>query len=395
MKKLCFNQIPSKLYIFGAGRVAQAVVLTLMCLKVEICGIVVTNKRRNYNDIEGIKVYSLEEYKAVKDETSLVLAVREQYINEILQELQDEKNIYTINLKDCIPILERKVSFKWKSEILKLRDKITDQEYIFFLKKDVRRIRYSSEVNVAESCNLNCQCCNHFSPLAKEKYLDIDGFSRDLHRMKDLFKDKIGKLMLLGGEPLLNPNIVPIMHMSRKILGNSCTIKVITNGLLLPKMKDEFWDECISSNIALEYTKYPVQFDYIQIENEIRGKGISISNESDEKVKTTYKLPLVDLESGLDGTLNYVKCNLANQCIVLKEGRLYPCPIGANVKIFNEYYNKKFPTNQNGIDIYHHDYREIIAFLSEVIPMCQYCDICNYEYNIPWAISRKSITEWM
>lgn len=83
MKKLCFNQIPSKLYIFGAGRVAQAVVLTLMCLKVEICGIVVTNKRRNYNDIEGIKVYSLEEYKAVKDETSLVLAVREQYINEI------------------------------------------------------------------------------------------------------------------------------------------------------------------------------------------------------------------------------------------------------------------------------------------------------------------------
>ena len=91
--------------------------------------------------------------------------------------------------------------------------------------------------------------------------------------MKDLFKDKIGKLMLLGGEPLLNPNIVPIMHMSRKILGNSCTIKVITNGLLLPKMKDEFWDECISSNIALEYTKYPVQFDYIQIENEIRGKG--------------------------------------------------------------------------------------------------------------------------
>ena len=174
MKKLCFNQIPSKLYIFGAGRVAQAVVLTLMCLKVEICGIVVTNKRRNYNDIEGIKVYSLEEYKAVKDETSLVLAVREQYINEILQELQDEKNIYTINLKDCIPILERKVSFKWKSEILKLRDKITDQEYIFFLEKQLRSRNYTIEVNVADSCNLNCQCCNHFSPLAKEKYLDIE-----------------------------------------------------------------------------------------------------------------------------------------------------------------------------------------------------------------------------
>lgn len=168
MKKLCFNQIPSKLYIFGAGRVAQAVVLTLMCLKVEICGIVVTNKRRNYNDIEGIKVYSLEEYKAVKDETSLGLAVREQYINEILQELQDEKNIYTINLKDCIPILERKVSFKWKSEILKLRDKITDQEYIFFLEKQLRSRNYTIEVNVADSCNLNCQCCNHFRHLQRK-----------------------------------------------------------------------------------------------------------------------------------------------------------------------------------------------------------------------------------
>ena len=34
-----------------------------------------------------------------------------------------------------------------------------------------KREEFLLEVNLADHCNLNCQCCDHFSPLAKECFL--------------------------------------------------------------------------------------------------------------------------------------------------------------------------------------------------------------------------------
>ena len=52
------------------------------------------------------------------------------------------------------------------------------------------------EVNLADHCNLNCQCCDHFSPIAKKTFLDFEQYVRDIHRISELSGGKIGLMKL-------------------------------------------------------------------------------------------------------------------------------------------------------------------------------------------------------
>lgn len=390
-----------KIYIFGAGRVSESLVVALKSCNINVSGIVVTNLNNNFKYIEGIPVISLQDYSGRCMDTMLIIAVREKYIDEVINEVTSLKidQIVKIDIKKCISILEGVFHSQIKNEkrmitINNYRKNLSDEEYMFFLEKQIRNGNLTIEVNVVDHCNLNCQSCNHFSPLSEKKYLNIDLYKDDLFRLKEVCKSKIGKFMLLGGEPLLHKKINEILIITRRILGSDVSIKIITNGLCISEMPESFWKICKQNDIALEYTEYPVKLNYESLKKKIKDKyGVIICNESAERVKTTYKLPLVD--SKLDPYLNYMKCNLANQCIVLKEGRLYPCPIAANIDIFNKYYNKTYPTKENGIDIYLNEYDDIADFLANPVSMCQYCDICNYQYNIPWATSKKKIGEWM
>jgi hypothetical protein len=60
------------------------------------------------------------------------------------------------------------------------------------------------DVHLAEHCNLRCIGCEHFSPLAKEEFLDIDSFKKDCIRLSELTNKDLEEMFLLGGEPLLN-----------------------------------------------------------------------------------------------------------------------------------------------------------------------------------------------
>ena len=36
------------------------------------------------------------------------------------------------------------------------------------------------EIHITEHCNLNCTCCEHFSPLAQEENITMEDFSANL-----------------------------------------------------------------------------------------------------------------------------------------------------------------------------------------------------------------------
>jgi hypothetical protein len=61
---------------------------------------------------------------------------------------------------------------------------------------------------------------------------------RDLAGMKPLVHFKV--LQMVGGEPTLNKNLVALINVARAS-GIADAISVITNGSLLPKMADDFW----------------------------------------------------------------------------------------------------------------------------------------------------------
>lgn len=121
------------------------------------------------------------------------------------------------------------------------------------------------EVHLTEHCNLNCKGCDNYSPLAEKEFLDIEEFKRDCGRLSELFKGKIEELSLLGGEPLLHPQIADFLEISRKNFPIG-EIRIITNGLLLPKMNEKFWENCRKYDIVISPTRYPINFDYEGVE---------------------------------------------------------------------------------------------------------------------------------
>lgn len=139
----------------------------------------------------------------------------------------------------------------------------------------------SIEVDIVSHCNLNCKSCTHFSPIAKPWYIDINDFKNDVTKVSELLTDeKVGRLYILGGEPLLHHQISEILRIARDAY-RRIPIIIITNGFLLPKMDEEFWRVCAKENIEIEVTRYPVSYDYSQIKR--------LAEEMKGKVKIVYK----------------------------------------------------------------------------------------------------------
>ena len=391
--------------IFGAGNIARAFIISLRetigLHALNLVGCMVSNIYVNAKDIEGVPVYSIDYMSKYHREAKVLIAVKNEYMKSIENLLIQHGMMHYrgVDLDECIQVME----VEWKKNTKKAalfehsfeEGNFSKEEYLMFLEKQLKRNVLSFEVNFVNHCNLNCQCCNHFSPLAKASFLDKYKYASDLKRIHELFGNRIGRLMLLGGEPLLHPEIEELLQITRDNLPDA-SLYLITNGLLFSKMSQNFWRLCNNLRIGIKVTKYPLKFDYAKWERYALEHGVDLSDESTEPIKTTYRLPLKE-NGGLDPYRNYMKCYHANMCVVLREGRLYTCPIAAWVDILNEYYSKKFPQlEDNSIDIYQvNNPQEIEDYLKLPIPMCSHCDIFNYKYNIPWSQSKKSAEEWL
>lgn len=124
------------------------------------------------------------------------------------------------------------------------------------------------DIQLADHCNLNCKGCNHYAPIADPKFCDTDKVIENLSKLRQKgilrFVDIIN---LLGGEPLLNPDINNIIEKAGKILKNGKTrLRIMTNGVLLPKMSESFWNMVLKYNVLISVTKYPINFNYEEVE---------------------------------------------------------------------------------------------------------------------------------
>ncbi len=95
------------------------------------------------------------------------------------------------------------------------------------------------EVSVAHHCNLSCRGCSHLSPVWSKEFVDPAVLGADLRVMAKFYRSE--NLRLLGGEPLLHPDFLAVVAAVRAS-GITNHISVGTNGLLLWKMPDAFWE---------------------------------------------------------------------------------------------------------------------------------------------------------
>lgn len=251
------------------------------------------------------------------------------------------------------------------------------------------------EVNINKHCNLNCKGCDHFAPLSSEDCMDLGIYERDMRRMGDLFHGEAWQVHLLGGEPLLNPNLESYARIARECFPHS-EIWIDTNGTLLKRMPDSFWSACKKFKLGIMPTKYPVAVDYDELQRITEAYGVPYQYlGSSESGRMLWHFPL-DLTGSQDMKDSFLNCRNANECLTLENGRLYTCSIAPNIKVFNEYFKQHIElTEDDGIDISSAKTGdEVLEAMARPMTFCRYCDVKHRTYDHPWEVSRKEIAEW-
>jgi hypothetical protein len=248
------------------------------------------------------------------------------------------------------------------------------------------------DYHITEHCNLNCASCSHFSNLAKEEFADFETFERDMKQIAKIFNKDITSFCLLGGEPLLNPDIKKFLIAARAILPQSL-ISIITNGILLPKMSNDFWATCREHKIEIHITSFPIKINTIAIEEKSKEFGVVVGYKENPRY---WDKPVLNINGSCNSKESFLNCIEGTNCPRIYKGHLYPCTIIGNA----EHFNKKFGTNlihndEDSLDIYAvKSSQEILDWLSEPKPFCCYCDMKNWQ-PIEWGPSTRTINEYL
>ena len=283
-------------------------------------------------------------------------------------------------------VLLRRKLLPWWAKVMRKNMRRKDQLPILHL-------------HLVDHCNLNCRGCDNFSPLAPVTYADVGQFERDCSRMAELMagRDCIGEVQLLGGEPLLHPQVTRFMEIARRCFPRT-PVNLVSNGLLLPRQSEAFWDSCLKNDIHIVVTKYPVRVDYHAIERHVRERGVAFSfyGNTDVVEKTMQCIPL-DLEGKQDARDSFLRCSRANRCIALEQGRIYTCSLIPYVKYFNRCFGQHLEVSPaDSIDIYEvKSVDDILDFVCRPVPFCRYCNIRGMQGNIKFGVSKREITEWI
>lgn len=253
------------------------------------------------------------------------------------------------------------------------------------------------EFHIVEHCNLNCKGCIHFTPLADKSCIAIKTFKNDVKKIASIFSGDIKEIHILGGEPLLHPELNKILKITRKHFKNS-EIKLISNGILILSQKEIFWKTLKQNDIHLSVTEYPIGIDYQKISHLTKKYGIKYSFYAPSKKNAQWHFP-IDLLGSQDEQYAFDNCRKGNNCtnINIIDGKLYMCPIASNIKYFNKFFNKDCKIERK-------DYlkikeikniEEINQFISKPTPFCRYCNIEKRTFDNKWEVTQRKIEEWI
>lgn len=244
---------------------------------------------------------------------------------------------------------------------------ISDRQNMFF------------EFHLTDHCNLNCKRCAHFAPVAKPRYASMDEV---IEAMKIIQLVLPGHVNILGGEPLLHPDIDEILEYMGSNMPEGIRATLVTNGILLDQMSDAFWDIVKRGKINVRITVYPAKIDYQKIVDLTKAKGVRLLG------LQTPALRFYAVELSEDGRNDpeYAYASCRARCVQIRDGRLYPCPYSAYIEHINESYGTKF-SHVEGEDYLVIEKitgaSDVEKWLKKAKPFCTYC---NY--------GRGSLVRW-
>ena len=247
------------------------------------------------------------------------------------------------------------------------------------------------ETHVADTCNLKCRGCMHFSNIAiHPNYPDLQEFERDFSRLSELFSN-IFIIRLMGGEPLLNPKLHDYIKIARQYFP-AAELRIVTNGLLIPKQPDDLWEVMRKCHAAMDISPYPPTMEKIEeLIAKLDKEGIpygTIAEELQNFRKSLTLSPNHNLEKAVR------LCGSAH-CRFLRNGKIAKCPLPLLIEDFNHEYGCTIESK----DIYDIYAEQSGAALKEKLE--QYADMCRYcpdeAVFIPWQRTRHDarMEDWV
>jgi hypothetical protein len=266
------------------------------------------------------------------------------------------------------------------------------------------------EVHLTDKCNLNCGGCLHFSSLCKEmNLLDKNTLETDYKRISKLTNGRIANILLLGGEPLLHPDINDFLVLTRKyfpyinIHDQTGIIELVTNGVLLHEQPDDFWTICKDNNIRIVISDFPVKVKYEIVREKAMKFNVDLRMYTEKRqskdtgsAKEWVKIP-IDIDGLQDNIKSFGKCFLAGNCFQLVNGKIFKCARIAYIDYFNDAFDKHLVVDENDyVDIYKtENIDDVLCLLTKPASFCRYCNTNNITWNNEWKVSKRSIDEYI
>ncbi len=344
-------------YIFGAGKIGAKIKKTMLEYNETLDGYIDSYKNGEY---EGEKIVDIS---LVDQESNVIISVlNTNSIIEIYHSLRNAgiKKIY------------------WYFDAYKKGSK---GENDFFKEQCLNLSGWGElimphvELHISDKCNLNCKGCSHFSPLYSDLNASFDKKMNDVRSLKKLF-DNIFRIDILGGEPLLNPELKQYVEALRTELPETF-IQIYTNGLLVPKLKDDVLKAIYENNICISISEYRPTHNMIEnIKHRLDGYNIRYHIAAyDEKQK--FNIPISTSDNS-----KYPRLCISDGCITVSDGKISRCPTLMYIERFNEYFHQNLPTEGiYMINEYSDGYR-LLEDMKKEVPLCNHCIKCDIDWSV-------------
>lgn len=304
-------------------------------------------------------------------------------------QLNKKLDCYKLESNHAVNILNKKL-FNMENQIKVIRSDIKKNKEItpFDAHRNFDKgyIKYL-ETHIVDHCNLNCKACCHYCNVTDKNFIDINKFRSDFQELSAKFDIKLIRLM--GGEPLLHPDVHQFLYVTREFFPYT-EIFFVTNGTLLENASEDFWKAVRQTHTIIDVTKYPCV-------GEKFAKALdSIGN------NTAHQLGRIFIATHFNKTMTYEPVNNIEEsfneckykrCINLINGKLVHCPTAGYMEHYNKYFDEHLP-EESGIDIYNNSALEIMDYLGKSIPTCAHCVPKGDLKKTMWEVSTRDKYEW-
>lgn len=226
------------------------------------------------------------------------------------------------------------------------------------------------EIHAAEHCNLNCKNCSMFCGLVETcDFPCYQEFEEGIKQLKNFFSH-IKKFRIIGGEPLLNPELDKYIRLIRNVYPYT-DIRLISNGILVTKMSDQLIQTIIDNDVTFIVTQY------ISLKHSIDEINRFLSKTGIRYIVTEAVLEFQKIYNALgdsDIDENFYRCHWKGSCATMYGTKIATCYVPFVIHYLSDKFNLaieetgKIDLMEEGLTA-----QEIIKRMHTPFDMCRYC----------------------